>query len=153
MKPQEPLGANAMDYEDVQREWHEQSSRLVADVEAWARELGWSTRRIEKPLVDSLFGEYRATGLIMQEDFARLCLEPIARDVVGADGAFELYLMPAYDDVAKLFLEDGKWQVYYTPPGGDPLSTPRRADAQQLSKQTLKSMLDGMLKHASSQAT
>ncbi len=43
-------------------------------------------------------------ALLMQEGpSAGLILEPIARSAPGADGVVDLYLLPAYDDIASLY--------------------------------------------------
>ena len=85
---------------------------LVTRVEGWAKEMGWSTRRISVPMSDSQIGPYTAPALLLQEAATRIILEPIARSVPGAEGAVDLYIMPAYDDVARLFLERGEWIIY-----------------------------------------
>ena len=58
----------------------------------------------------------------MQEGTVRIILEPIARSTPGAEGVVDLYLMPAYDDVATLFYEDG-WKLHY--PFPERRSSPR----------------------------
>lgn len=52
---------------------------LVESIEGWARELGWSTRRIEKKMKDSEIGSYRAPALVMQEETTRALMDPIGR--------------------------------------------------------------------------
>ena len=71
---------------------------------------------------DSDIGTYQAPALLLQQDTLRMLLEPIARTAPGADGVVDLYLMPAYDDIATLYFADGKWQLHYTFP--DPREAP-----------------------------
>ena len=73
-------------------------------VQTWADALGWSTRQIEVTLTDSQIGKYKAPALLLQEDAIRILLEPIGRSAPGAEGVVDLYLMPAYDDIASLYL-------------------------------------------------
>ncbi len=80
---------------------------LIDDVESWVKALDWSTRRIEKPMEDSQIGRYKAPSLLMQEGTDRVLLEPVARSAPGAEGVVDLYLMPAYDDIASLTFADG----------------------------------------------
>ena len=39
-------------------------------------------------------------------------LNPVARLVPGADGAVDLYLSPAYEDIASLYFEGDHWVVH-----------------------------------------
>src|SRR5947209_13475763 len=47
--------------------WIDRVTTLVGQVEQWAREMGWSTRRIEKRLDDARIGAHRPPALLMQE--------------------------------------------------------------------------------------
>lgn len=88
--------------EKLRDEWLSRLCALVDMVESWARELGWASRRIEKEMKDSEIGGYLAPALLIQKETSRVLLEPIARSAPAADGIVDLYLMPAYDDVASL---------------------------------------------------
>ena len=74
--------------------WIQQASDLVKSVEGWAKDLGWSTRRIDKKIEDARPGNHKAAGLVMQEDTVRILLEPISASAPGGDGLVDLYLMP-----------------------------------------------------------
>src|SRR4051812_45415093 len=87
----------------IRETWLERLGRLVDSVDCWARELGWSTRRIEKPMKDPLLGSYKAPGLLMQEELHRIILDPIGHSSPGTEGVVDLYLMPAFDDIASFF--------------------------------------------------
>jgi hypothetical protein len=66
--------------------------------------------------------------------------------VPGADGAVDLYLMPAYDDIASLFLVEGQWRLHYVYP--DTGATMKGADSMPLTKERLGQVLDDMCSHA-----
>ncbi len=51
--------------------WIDRVSGLVGQVEQWAREGGWSTRRLDKTLEDSRIGKHRVPALLMQQDICR----------------------------------------------------------------------------------
>lgn len=96
------------DRERSKAEWLDSLAVLVDAVEGWSRELGWSTRRIEKTLDDSEIGPYQAPALIMQEETTRALLDPIGRSTPGSDGVVDLYLMPAFDDIARYHVRNGR---------------------------------------------
>src|ERR1043165_805132 len=54
--------------------WIERVESLVGNVEQWAKELGWSTRRIEKKLEDTRIGQHQVPALLMQEGTRRALL-------------------------------------------------------------------------------
>jgi hypothetical protein len=120
---------------------------LVAHVDNWARELGWSTRRIEKKLEDAEIGRHRLPVLLMQEGTCRVMLEPVGRSAPSAEGIVDLYLMPAYDDIASLYYYNGRWNLHYVPPDALPMANNRDAVAVPLSKEELAKVLEAMQRH------
>src|SRR5258708_4111194 len=120
--------------EKLRDEWLDRLSKLVGSVKTIAEELGWSTRTIEKTMQDSQIGAYKAPALILQFETIRVLLDPIARSAPGAEGVVDLYLMPAYDDIASLYFCDGVWQLHYMFPDTAPVNTTREAAARPLSK-------------------
>jgi hypothetical protein len=134
--------------EQLRLEWLNRLSSLVDTVQGWAKELGWATRRIEKRMEEAPLGKYLAPALLLQEDTVRVILEPVARFVFGAEGAADLYLMPAYDDIANLYLNDTGWQLHYVFPGTSPTATISDANAKPLTKDVLHDVLEEMRRHA-----
>ena len=94
---------------------------LIDEVEAWAREADWSTRRIEKTLREAS-GSYSAPGLLMQKEFCRILLDPIGSSSFDDEGVVDLYRMPEYDDVARLYYSDGQWRLHFVFPGREPMA-------------------------------
>jgi len=131
----------------MRNEWLGRLSDLIKIVTAWATELGWSTRKIQKSMHDSEIGDYDAPALLLQFETERVLLEPVGRSAPGADGVVDLYVMPAYDDIATLFLRNGVWQVHYLFPDSS-ARTVQEAPPEPLSKQTLENVLGEMRKNA-----
>jgi hypothetical protein len=134
--------------ENVRDEWLHRLAELIAQIESWAQVDDWSTRRIEKKLEDSQIGKYRAPALLLQKETVRVLLEPIGRTAPGADGVVDLYLMPAYDDIASLYFCDGRWNLHYMFPGSPTAATIEQADALPLSRDAFRKVLDEMMKNA-----
>jgi hypothetical protein len=134
----------------VRDEWLKVLADLTAKVKKWAEELSWSTRTIAKKMKDSRLGEYEAPALLMQKETTRVLLDPIARFIPGADGVVDLYLMPAYDDIASLYLKDGEWSLHYMFPGTPTVATISQAQPCPLSKDSIGKVLDEMSINASS---
>jgi hypothetical protein len=84
----------------------------------------------------------------MQEDTGRVLLEPVGRSAPGAEGVVDLYLMPAYDDIASLYYCGDRWNLHYMFPGTKPVATVREAEALPLSKEALEKVLAEMRQNA-----
>jgi hypothetical protein len=134
-----------VDPEAVKREWLDRLEALVSDVKSWAEAAGWRTRRITKSVTERQLGKYQVPVLLLEKDAVQIVLNPVARLVPGAEGAVDLYLSPAYDDIASLYYEGDRWVVHYTEPHGPQATvdvveiTPRPYD-----EATIRAILDGM---------
>jgi len=128
--------------------WIQRVSDLVKSVEGWAKEFGWSTKRIDKKIEDTRLGNHKAAGLVMQEDTVRVLLEPISAFAPGSDGLVDLYLMPGYDDIASLYHREGGWHVHYVFPTRKAVAGIKEGESRPLSKKILGVVLDEMKKHA-----
>src|SRR5271154_4385269 len=119
----------------LREQWLTVLADLTTSVKRWAEELDWSTRQIPKKMKDSRLGAYEAPALLMQKDTTRVLLDPVARFTPGADGLVDLYLMPAYDDIASLYLVDGKWRLHYMYAGTPTVATIQQAESHPLSRE------------------
>jgi hypothetical protein len=132
----------------IKEVWINRLDELIQTVKNWATDIGWSARRIEKSMNDSLVGRYVAPALILQEETTRILLEPIARSAPGAEGVVDLYLMPAYDDIASLYFSNGEWQLHYMWPGTPNVNTMRDAEPKPFSMEVFQEVLQEMKKNA-----
>lgn len=129
--------------------WLKRLSDLVSLIETWAKESDWSTRWIEKKLEDSEIGDYLAPALLLQKETARLILDPIGRLTVGgSDGVVDLYLMPGYDDIAKLFYLEDQWHLSFVFPGTSRNPKVLDAEPRPLTHELLDLVLEAMVKNA-----
>jgi hypothetical protein len=142
------VGESQEAHDLVLKGWLDCLGRLVADVQRWAGELDWSTRLISKKMKDSRLGTYSAPALLIQKETVRVLLDPIGRSAPGADGVVDLYLMPAYDDIASLFLVDGVWRMQYLFAEAPTVPTMLDAESVPLNRETLERVLDEMCRHA-----
>ena len=132
----------------LRTEWLASLAKLTSLVKSWATELDWSTREIQERMTDSRLGTLQTPALLMQKETTRVLLDPIARFTPGADGVVDLYLMPAYDDIASLYLMNGDWRLHYIFPGDTSAATIRNAESTPLSKEALERVLDEMTANA-----
>jgi hypothetical protein len=121
---------------------------LISSVEGWAKELGWSSKRIEKPMEDSEVGKYAAPALLLQEETTKVLLEPITRSAPGAEGVVDLYLMPGYDDIASFYYYKNRWNLHYVFAVQEAVASVREAESKPLTKASLKRVLEEMKTNA-----
>jgi hypothetical protein len=124
-----------IDSDAVKREWLDRLDTIVEEVEGWAKASGWRTRRIDKTLTERRLGSYKVPVLLMEKNTVE----------VGASGAVDLYVAPAYDDIASLYLEGDHWVLHYADQP-DPTATGSVLEAkpQPYSETTIRKILDGM---------
>ena len=128
-------------------QWLHTLDGLVKQVEGWVQP-DWSTRIIAKSMEDATLGAYQAPALLIQREFTRVLLEPITRFAPGTEGVVDLYLMPAYDDIASLYRVDGDWKLHYAFPGDPVVAGIRHAEALPLTEGNLLRVLDAIASHA-----
>ena len=128
--------------------WLTMLTSLIGSVEVWAKELGWSPKRIEKPMEDSEVGKYAAPALLLQEETTKVLLEPITRSAPGAEGVVDLYLMPGYDDIASLYYYKNHWNLHYMSAEQKAVASIREAESKPLTKANLKRVLEEMKANA-----
>jgi len=101
-------------------EQREQFERRVEELVAqFEREIDrgeWFTRRYPKRLRDENREVYEVPALYLQKGATNLLLDPIGYDMPGAEAAADIYLMPTYDPTTTLYLEEGRWMIYYAFP-------------------------------------
>jgi hypothetical protein len=140
--------ANTQNADELRQQWLARLADLVQTVQHWTEELGWTTRKIEIAKEDSQIGKYRAPALLLQQEATRVLLEPVARSAPGAEGVVDLYLMPAYDDIASLYFYSDAWHLHYAFAEEPAAATIREAEAKPLTEETLRDVLEAMRKHA-----
>ncbi len=135
---------------------HEQRERfqrrveeLVGRFEQAVDRREWITRRYPKRLRDDVREVYEVPALYIQKGAISLLLDPIGYDVPGAEGAADVYLMPAYDPLASLYFEGEQWMLHYAfPPDPSTARLEIEARALALSDETINQVLDSIAEHA-----
>ncbi len=84
----------------------------------------------------------------MQKEFCRILLDPMGGASASDEAAADLYRMPEYDDVARLYFSDGQWRMHFVFPGADARPEISDATSPPLSQELLSDVLEAMSKHA-----
>lgn len=122
-------------------------TKLIDDAERWARSADWSTRRIDKTMHEASIA-YPAPGLLMQKEFCRILLDPIGSSSFGDEGVVDLYRMPEYDDVARLYFSDGQWRLHFVFPGDAATAEISDETSSPLSPDLFNRVLETIIRNA-----
>jgi hypothetical protein len=130
-------------------QWQDHLKILVQQVKEWVERAGWRTRTIAKSIDDRKLGRHAVPVLLMEKDTIEVALNPVSPLVPGAEGAVDLYLVPAYDDIASLYLESGQWVIHYDFPH-EPRETHSVIECEvlPLSEETIIRILNSIVSHA-----
>jgi hypothetical protein len=97
--------------EAVIAEWQEALHDLFQSAEDWSRDYGCFVKRGKKQVTEKFLGTYEVPTLLIHTTANnRFVLEPVARQVAGAAGRVDLCLLPSYDSVGIVRMEDG-WYI------------------------------------------
>jgi hypothetical protein len=129
-------------------DWLNRLDALLANLATWANEMGWDVRRIEKVVQDAELGPYQAPALLMQRESVRIIAEPISRSSPGAQGVVDLYLLPAFDDIASLYFLQGVWRLHYMFPHSPTVGDIKQAESKSLDKASFAKVIDAMTQNA-----
>ena len=129
-------------------DWLATLHELLALVRRWTEAAGWRTRVIEKSMEDSALGQYKAPAMLIQRETVEVILDPVGRFAPGTDGVVDLYLLPAYDDIASLYLVDGVWKLHYASRSTAVVPRIRLAESIILDEASLNRVLNEIAAHA-----
>jgi hypothetical protein len=86
------------------------SATSLRRVREWAAGEGWEVTEKVHAVTDGRLGTYDVSLLIIQLPKYAVFLEPVARDVMGAQGRVDLYAYPSLDRVMLLH-KNGEWVI------------------------------------------
>jgi hypothetical protein len=122
---------------------------VISDFETSLSGRDWSMRRDPKRMRDEIGNVYTVQALTLIKGPVRLLLDPNGYDIPGADGFMDLYLLPPYDPVATLYLEDGQWFIHSPFPAAlEAIDNPKRWTRSDLTKESINDTLESIVEHA-----
>lgn len=130
-------------------EFAQQVETVVRDFEASLSGRDWSIRRDPKRMRDETGNVFSVLSLTLINGPVRLLLDPNGYDIPGADGVMDLYLLPPYDPVATLYLEDGEWFIHSPFPAAlDAIDNPTKWTRSRLTKDVISNTLGSIVENA-----
>ena len=96
----------------VWADWENAANGLIEQIESWAAESKWVTRRELKKISELLIGDYQLERLYLYAEGNLYILEPQARFIPGGLGAFDLSIQPSFYLTSIYRHTDGVWYVH-----------------------------------------
>src|ERR1035437_2733100 len=90
--------------------WHEDVKTLLQDIEKWARAEKWLVDRHAKSINEDKIGTYESDELTIRVPGGNIVIEPIGRDIVGADGRVDILSFPSMNRMM-LVRKDRNWRI------------------------------------------
>lgn len=83
------------DWDQERIEWVEALRVLCDEIKGWAEARHWFVHEDEKLLSEERLGRYAAPTLFIQSPQGRIQVDPIGRDILGADGRVDILSFPS----------------------------------------------------------
>ena len=145
MLDEKDLGLQIDAPDAVRAEWLDRLQALASEVKGWVEKHDWRTRLVSKPVRDGILGRFEVPLLLMEKVGVQVALNPVPPFVSRSNGCVDLYIVPAYDEVAGLYCEDGVWTLFYVFQEDGPKDHRREAEALPFLEDSLIRVLDAMV--------
>ncbi len=126
-----------------------QVESVVSEFEASLSRQDWSMKRDLKRMRDEIGDVYAVQSLTLINGPVRLLLDPNGYDIPGAEGVMDLYVLPPYNPVATLYLEEGEWFIHSPFPAAlNAVNNPTKWTRSCLTKDSISKTLRSIVEHA-----
>lgn len=100
--------AKTKNHTKEREEWLALVRQLCDDIKSWAEEEHWFVHEDRKTIREEKIGEYEVPVLLIQGGAGRISVEPVGREIVGADGRVDIEAFPTFNRMVLVRLKD-KW--------------------------------------------
>jgi hypothetical protein len=101
---------HAVDWAIEKKQWRLALAELFDSIAQWAEAEGWLVARKHKEISESKLGTYEAGELLVRTPNGHLVVEPIGRDIVGAEGRVDISSFPLLNRMLLVRVGDG-WRL------------------------------------------
>ena len=92
-------------------EWIDAANRMLDEACAWAKARQWPTQFFPRQISEDFIGTYELRKLVFAVQGSQLVLNPVGRFAPGADGMFDLAVLPVYESVM-ILRQLGQWHIH-----------------------------------------
>jgi hypothetical protein len=96
-------------WKKVRDEWIAEVESMADDIERWAAENDWDTKRESKEIIEDEIGTYQLPVVRVATMQGRIYFDPTARFVCGATGRIDVVATPYFSE-ARLVKVNDRWR-------------------------------------------
>ena len=94
----------------TQKTWTSLIDDLMKTIESWAEEQGWFVEHKPKTISEDNIGTYEVLEVYIKTPQGRIIVEPVGRNIIGAEGRVEITTFPSLNRILLVRSED-RWKV------------------------------------------
>ena len=98
------------DWTSKRQAWVRLVNDLCRTIKRWAHKKDWSVSEEQKTIEEEHMGRYTVPSLIIQTPFARIHIDPVGRDIIGAEGRVDILSFPTLNRMLLVRIR-GKWRL------------------------------------------
>jgi hypothetical protein len=102
--------ATKIDWNAKKSAWIARVTDLCAQVKRWAEQENWGVIETPKQVEEDHIGVYQVPSLVLQSPQCRVYLDPIGRDIIGAEGRVDIFTWPTMNRMLLLRTGD-EWSL------------------------------------------
>lgn len=99
-----------INWDNKKTEWQKSIKDLVGDIRLWAENNKWIVVQHDKSITEDHLGTYQVPELNIKIPGGHLIVEPIGRNIIGAEGRVDIYAFPSLQRML-LVREHNHWSV------------------------------------------
>ena len=99
-----------IDWDSKKEAWINLVEELCSTIKTWTEEQGWIAHQDEKIITEEHIGSYTVPILIIQSSQGRVHVDPIGRNIIGAEGRVDICSFPMLNRMLIVRLKN-KWII------------------------------------------
>jgi len=99
-----------IDWNAKKKSWISLVAGLCRSIKSWCEEKGWHVEEHEKHITEDHIGSYVVPSLFIASPQGRIHIDPVGRNIIGADGRVDIYAYPSFNRLLLVRISN-KWKV------------------------------------------
>ncbi len=99
-----------IDWDKKKEEWINVVDQLIEQIKEWSDDKSWLSEKNEKTIREENIGQYPASCLIVKTPQGILSIDPVGRDIIGADGRVDIISFPSFNRMLLVRI-DNNWII------------------------------------------
>ena len=89
------MKAKSIDWVAKRKDWCQAIAALTSNIRMWSENENWLVTRQDKELTEEHLGTYKVPELTIKTPGGHLTVEPVGRNIVGAEGRVDISVFPS----------------------------------------------------------